>query len=221
MDKIEIINRLIEKYNYNSYLEIGVDTGDNFLKVNCRYKECVDPFDDEEGEIFVDGHYNIGEELKNYIISKILTYRMTSDEFFARLPVNKKYDIILIDGLHEEMQVGRDIINSFKHLNKGGIIVVHDCLPSDEAAQNFPRNSTIWNGSVWKAIPMMKFQGIDVHVVDCDYGVGILTYNGDPENLYYPPPSRFEYNDIFSNIHTRNLLLNVTSDSDFNNFLNS
>jgi predicted O-methyltransferase YrrM len=52
---------------------------------------------------------------------------ITSDAFFERSMV--KFDVIFIDGLHEEHQVDRDIVNSLQHLNPGGIIVLHDCLP--------------------------------------------------------------------------------------------
>ena len=40
----EIINHLIETYNYNSYLEIGVQRGKNLRKVICDKKVGVDPY---------------------------------------------------------------------------------------------------------------------------------------------------------------------------------
>ena len=52
---------------------------------------------------------------------------MTSDDFFR--DNKEKFDLIFIDGLHETNQVDRDIENSLKFINKGGTILLHDCLP--------------------------------------------------------------------------------------------
>ena len=208
MDKIEIINFLIEKKNLNSYLEIGIDKAQNFLKINCRHKECVDPYDNQEGKEYKDTYAN-EPIIKKYIEDNILTYKMTSDEFFETLPEDKKYDIVLVDGLHTEEQAGRDIINSFKHLNSGGFVIVHDCLPDSYEVQTDERKTGVWNGSVWKAIPMLKYQGIQTFVVDCDYGVGVLMFNGNPDVLQYPAPSKMDYEQIFSNIYVRNIMMSV------------
>ena len=221
MDKIEIINTLIDKHNFNSYLEIGIDMACNFLKINCKYKECVDPYTDQSEQAVTDMYAK--EELspvKKYIEENILTYKMTSDEFFESIPADKKYDIILVDGLHTEEQAGRDIINSFKHLNQGGFIIVHDCLPDTYEAQTDERCTGVWNGSVWKVIPMLKFQGIRPFVVDCDYGVGILVFNGDPDMLQYPAKSKMEYEQIFSNVYVRNIVMSVIGTQQFNEIFN-
>ena len=85
---INIINSYIKRYNYKSYLEIGVNTpnqpGYNWIGVNCEIKHGVDPNVDT-------------------------TYRVTSDEFFEK-HIKQKYDIIFIDGLHLFEQVYKDII---------------------------------------------------------------------------------------------------------------
>ena len=75
-------------------------------------------------------------------------FRGTSDEFFSKN--NEKFDCIFIDGLHEYEQVCRDISNSLKILNKNGIILLHDCLPSTINQQAVPRYKAVWNGDVWK-----------------------------------------------------------------------
>ena len=92
MNRVSIINSLIEKNNYKTYLEIGVRNPDDCLNhINCELKHGVDPG--------VEGNYPV-------------TFNMTSDEFFE---INKStYDIIFIDGLHIDEQVERDIINGLK-----------------------------------------------------------------------------------------------------------
>ena len=59
---------------------------------------------------------------------------MTSDEMFAQMDENKKYDLIFIDGMHTSEYCDRDMTNSFKHLNKDGIICVHDTIPRSKEA---------------------------------------------------------------------------------------
>jgi len=95
----EIINRLIEKYGYKSYLEIGVKDGVCFSSVICTRKT--------------------GMDIKPLIV-KSGVYKMSSDEFFDKQQGQKKFDIIFIDGAHHEEQVDQDIQNSLKSLADGG-----------------------------------------------------------------------------------------------------
>ena len=107
--RYDIINHLIKHYNYSSYLEIGTrKTKDNFDKILIKKKECIDPKP----------------------LSKLITYRMTSDKAFEIIKKkNKTFDIIFIDGLHLSEQVDIDIKNSLDILNDNGIIILHDCNP--------------------------------------------------------------------------------------------
>lgn len=217
MNHTEIIQYLIDKYNYQSYLEIGLDNpNNNFLKINCKYKESVDPYYDDWT---VDANGYMGNDVKEFIMQKILTYRMTSDEMFTHLPEDKKYDIVFIDGYHNEFQVERDIINSLKHLNKGGRIVVHDCIPGseEEGAEAVPQPPYYgaWMGTVWKAIPKLQSNGIDYYVIDTDCGCGVLKFDGDPNDLVIPPPASYEYHDVFGNEQIRNVLLHVINEEMF------
>lgn len=211
MERTDIINMLIDKFNYQSYLEIGIAEPEfNFIRINCKYKECVDPYEPNIGN---DCGYD--PSIKKYIEDNILTYKMTSDDFFAQCPPDKKYDIIFIDGLHFEEQVSKDIINSFKHLNKGGCIVVHDCLPADEDAQDENRHTLVWNGSVWKVIPMLREQNITYFVVDTDCGCGVLQYDGDSNDLYYPPKADYNFYQVFSSKTIRDTVMHVITPEEF------
>jgi len=152
MKRYDIINILIGKYGYESYLEIGVDDGDCFSRIKAKSKESIDP-------------------------NKPSTYRMTSDEFFAITP-GKSYDIIFIDGLHLAEQAERDIVNSLYILNPNGTVVVHDCLPIEEWQQQRRQVvlGTPWTGDVWKAFANLRIgrRDLSMLVVDCDWGCGII-----------------------------------------------
>jgi hypothetical protein len=158
--KDEIINNLIEKNNYKRYLEIGIRTGCNFKKINCEVKIGVDPFPKSDDT----------------------THEMTSDMFFSSIPEDEKYDIILIDGLHTDDQVDKDIENSLLHLNENGSIILHDCNPPSEFHAKEtpfydPPICAEWNGTVYKSLIKIRMTRTDVHLVtiDSDYGVGIIT----------------------------------------------
>jgi hypothetical protein len=176
MLRYDIINYLIDKYNYKRYLEIGVEDGDAISKVQCELKHGVDP------------------------ASKHATYHTTSDDFFLNLASDVKYDIVFIDGLHVEEQVDRDIANSLQHLSPGGIIVVHDCnAPTEwhqrsyeEAQQNGCR---LWNGTVWRS--MVKVRGsrsdLEVRTVNTDWGCGLIRVSQNPPEALLELPYDMNY----------------------------
>ena len=68
MQRYDIINYLINKNNYTTYLEIGTEHGENIKKIKCESIESIDP-------------------VKNY---EHLTYLMTSDEAFKYIKNEKK-----------------------------------------------------------------------------------------------------------------------------------
>lgn len=208
MTRTDIINALIQKNGYKTYLEIGVDNMHSYDAINVETKECCDPFFSLEGELL--RKYGSADNLPPEFLAKV-TYRLTSDEMFATN--NKTYDIIFIDGYHEEMQTGRDIINSLKHLNPGGIIVIHDCLPVDEGAQIMPRSPGTWMGNVWKTIPKLSSQGIVYRVVNTDYGCGLIKYHPNADKLkYFEEPSQLTWQDLINN---SDALMHIISLEDF------
>lgn len=157
MDRIKIIQSLVEKFNYNSYLEIGVATGGSFSPIGCETKVGVDPRPDGPA-----------------------TIRLTSDEYFSEYP-NDMFDIIFIDGLHHAEQVTRDIENSLRVLNPNGTIVMHDCSPTTRDMQlvPWPPTTNEWTGDVWKAYVNFRTQyTYESFVIDCDLGVGIIRPSG-------------------------------------------
>jgi len=179
MTRIDIINSYIEKYNYKSYLEIGVHTGVSFGAVVCEKKIGVDP-----SKLYDD-----------------LTYEMTSDEFFAQ---NKDtFDIIFIDGLHLSEQVLKDFVNSVNCLNDNGVIILHDCNPTVEEWQYRTCVVNEWTGDVWKTwySLMKKFPTYKAFTIDTDYGVGVF-YGNNLRILEINLTNEFEkltWNDLENN----------------------
>jgi len=150
-----LLNDLISKRNYASYLEIGVATLNNFEKIRCKTKVGVDPV--KRGR-------------------KKPTHLMTSDKFFKGC--NRTFDLVFIDGLHLYEQVEKDILNSLAVLNPGGTIVCHDMNPYKQKHQLRTRSSStsIWNGDCWKAWVKLKRTRSDLRmvVVRMDHGCGLI-----------------------------------------------
>ena len=144
----DLIQFLIDKYKYTTYLEIGCDKDQSFSKIKILRKVGVDP---------ISGG----------------TIKKTSDDFFK---FNKeKFDIIFIDGLHHYEQVIEDINNALNILNDNGHILVHDCLPRTIAHQAIPRYRGSWNWDVWKSIVELRTRkNLEVFTCEIDFGVGII-----------------------------------------------
>jgi hypothetical protein len=133
--RYDAINKLIKFHNLSNptYLEIGVWKGETFKNINSNNKDGVDP--------------------GQYCDCDYVNYKMTSDDFFKN-HINKKYDIIFIDGLHTAYQVSKDIYNSINNLTDGGWIILDDVYPHCEYEQERLnlRKSGPQTGDVWKAV---------------------------------------------------------------------
>lgn len=163
MNRIDIINGLITKNNYKSYLEIGVQGGDCFRAINCENKVGVDPDPASAATI---------KETSDMFFSKI---RKLARLYDKSVPIS--YDIIFIDGLHHADQVEKDIFNSIECLNEGGTIVMHDCLPTTKRMQEIPlQEQAEWTGDVWRAFLHNRINNsnLEMCVVNTDWGCGII-----------------------------------------------
>jgi SAM-dependent methyltransferase len=183
MNRLDIINTLIKKNKAKSYLEIGIDTGFVFDKVNAIHKVGVDPNTESKATVF-----------------------LTSDEFFELN--NETFDIIFIDGLHHADQVEKDINSSLKILNPNGFIVCHDLLPHKEKIQRIPRETAEWTGDCWKAWVKLRGSRSDLSmcVVDTDYGCGIIE-NGFQDTVFVDS-IELTYNNFVAN---KNEWMNIIS----------
>ena len=182
--RYDIINKIIIKRNYTSYLEIGCFKDETFNQINIKKKIGVDPVS--------------GGNL-----------RMTSDKFF--IENKEKFDLIFIDGLHVYEQVIKDIFNSIKILKENGIILVHDCLPRKLWYQTPTRMSDTWNGDVWKAIVECRtLENIDTYTCLADEGIGVIKVqkNNNLLNLNLSNFKNLKYREYYTK---RESLMNIIS----------
>ena len=180
----DLIQFIIDKYDFQDYLEIGCDKDQLFSKIVIKNKVGVDP---------VSGG----------------TIRSDSDSFFKSN--HKKFDIIFIDGLHHYNQVSKDITNSLKILNENGFILVHDCLPRTIAHQAIPRYRGSWNGDVWKSIVELRTRkNLEVVTCEIDFGVGIIQKKENSKilNLKIDNFKNLKFKDYF---HRNKEFMNVIS----------
>jgi hypothetical protein len=180
----DMINYLINKYEYKDYLEIGCDQNQLFSKINLDNKIGVDPH--SGGNI-----------------------RKTSDEFF--LSNNKTFDIVFIDGLHNYGQVKKDILNSVNCLKDNGIILIHDCLPDTMAKQAVPRYKMQWNGDVWKAIVDLRTNtDLEIFTCEIDQGIGIVKKIKNTSVLKLTKKvNKLKFKDFYNNYQVYMRIINI------------
>lgn len=181
MERKDLIQTLIDKRRFDTYLEIGVLGGYVFFDIRCKNKIAVDP------HFKFNWKGRLGQMFRNFTNISARFFEVTSDQFFDKhaSSVLKKgsLDIVLIDGMHEFKNVLNDVVNSLEYLSDDGIIILHDCNPlSAAAASSFEEwkdrgYGGYWNGDVWKCITYLNAtrEDLDVFVANCDQGLGIVT----------------------------------------------
>jgi len=149
MNRVNVIQSIINRKKRVKYLEIGVDKGECFLLVRAKQKYAVDP------------HFNITLKskvkwtFKNPCNMRAKYYEVGSDDYFAYKNHYGGYDVVFIDGLHTYQQVLADVFHALSCLKERGVVIVHDCNPPDEAAAH-PADSYAHAGSLdipaWKGV---------------------------------------------------------------------
>jgi hypothetical protein len=153
--RFDILERLITRFGYTSYLEIGVAGGATFRRLSVTDKTGVDP------------------RWRRWSLFDRRIRKVTSDRFFAKN--RRKFDLVLVDGLHIAEQTWRDIQSSLEALREGGSILVHDCLPTSRSMQEVPRTEVGWTGDVWRAfLKASQTPGLSTMIFDTDRGCGLI-----------------------------------------------
>ncbi len=195
MLRTDVIQKIINQKKALRYLEIGVNNGDNFFPIEISQKIAVDP------SFAFSPERKMEWDVKNPCNLTAQYISSTSDDFFAQADISENFDVVFIDGLHTYAQSLQDVLNSLDRLNENGVIVMHDCKPPHVAAacpaeslaeaENMQKDEKMktpgwtgeWCGDVWKTICYLRSQRQDlqVFVLDCDYGLGIVM-KGKPDN---------------------------------------
>lgn len=168
--RTESINELIQERGYTSYLEIGLGNGVNFKSIRCESKIGVEP-NNKTGLSVFEGD---------------------SDSFFGMNQDN--FDLIFIDGLHHADQVEKDITNAWKHLNKYGMIILHDIKPPSKESTIVPRQQDQWVGSVFQAWYGFKekYSKIKTGYIEEKYGLGTIEKSRHKVELGFVSDISFE-----------------------------
>ena len=223
-NRIDLIQKMINKLNAKIYLEIGVFNGFSFLNVKCQKKIGVDPIIKINNPKKIKSFFNNLTNINNEY------YEMISDDFFLlhkqKLILNPP-EVIFIDGLHTFEQTLQDCYNSLNYLAKGGVIILHDCNPPTEAsatpALSIPEAEQVWKanhstgwtdewcGDTWKTIPFLKKNNpeLNVTVLNTDYGLGIVSINKPEEKKIYQIPNNIHDYKILDYSFLENNRINV------------
>lgn len=183
----DIINDLIKKNNYKTYLEIGVyNRALNFNQIKAERKICVDPDINANADFII-----TSDTFFNFLLEK------PHGKLFINgnaPPCPLKFDIIFIDGLHTGEQVYKDILNALACLNEGGTIVCHDMNPTSELMAQPERRTRLWCGDCWRAWVLLRQKRTDItmRVIDSDFGVGIIQSGKQRKCLLKPAPNNWK-----------------------------
>jgi len=185
MDRLNVIQMIVDKVKAKTYLEIGVRSGTVFLPLKVSNKIGIDP----------DFQIPRREKLFHAItLIKSHFLKMTSDVFFDKYAdgyLKNGIDVVFIDGMHTYEQSLKDVNNCLKYLNENGVIVLHDCNPVSktgtivplELAQKESDYTGAWWGDVWKTIINLRStrDDLNIFVLNEDHGLGMVR-KGKPDN---------------------------------------
>jgi hypothetical protein len=207
MDRLLLIRTLMKEKKLHNYLEIGVFNGHIFFRIKSSFKVAVDP------EFKFDSLRKMGKIILNPYNLFNQYFEKTSDAFFVenaeQIFSKKRIEIALIDGMHEYEFALRDIENTLRYLSGDGVIVVHDCNAlTKESSSSYSEwkaghGTGTWNGNIWKTILHLRSlrSDLNVFVLDCDHGLGIITKRKTEKTLPYTQDqiARFKYDDFNAN----------------------
>lgn len=175
------LNRLADALGCRSYLEIGVETGLTLLQIAVPERTGVDPdfrFDWQQH----DGH------------DGLQLHPRSSDDFFAELDSEVRYDLIFVDGLHTFEQTYRDVLHALRHSHARTVILIDDTIPCDVfstcrdgdeclslRAHFTGSQDPSWHGDTYKVIPLLCAFHNDLRWLT-------LSDGGNPQTILWRPP---------------------------------
>ena len=188
MEKYDIVNGLAREFGLRRYLEICTST--TGLKF-----QYVDPahFDAYHRLMYrcPPGHDD-GFEITRRTEAE--TSHALVAELHATLPAAERYDIILVDPHHTYRASRLDLLGALCLLAPHGIMVVHDCNPTDPSIVQPQFQPGSWCGVTYQAYVDFLLGGrLAGHcTVDADFGCGVVFNEAAsvpaPWRGRHPPP---------------------------------
>lgn len=162
-----VLSRLHEEMRPRNYLEIGTLEGVT-LALSRAPSISIDP-------VFQISTAVIGSK------PSCLFYQMESDAFFnahdPTLLFGSRLDFAFLDGMHRCEFLLRDFMNAERHAHRGGIIALHDCLPTEIPMTDrepggtpsiLPHRNGWWTGDVWRVVLALKRYRPDLNILCLD-----------------------------------------------------
>ncbi|MVM39670.1 class I SAM-dependent methyltransferase [Spirosoma sp. HMF3257] len=210
MNRLDVIQALMRQKGLKNYLEIGVENGHIFFRIKSSFKVAVDP------KFIFDAGRRFGKAILNPYNLNNQYFEKTSDDFFTQdaqqVFAEKKLQLALVDGMHEYHFALRDVENTLNYMGDDGVIIMHDCNPQTVGAAGHFEDWEVgeWNGDVWKTIIHLRSQrpDLNVFVLDCDQGLGIVTRK-KPESALAFTPAQIEAMTYDELVKDRKKLLNL------------
>lgn len=160
-----VLHRFHHILSPKTYLEIGVENGHTLELCSCA-------------SIGIDPEFRIDKlNLNNKDVCCL--FRMTSDQFFKTYDpsvlLKQPIDMAFLDGMHLFEFLLRDFINVEKYCKPNSVILMHDCVPTDEHVARRHRNDNTferlsghagwWAGDVWKTVAILLKARPDLRVL--------------------------------------------------------
>ena len=176
---LDVLRGLHERLNPAWYFEIGAFKGHSLAQARCDVV-AVDPE-------FRFAHPVLGAARRGHF------FQMTSEAFFAEGFLEQAGiipDLAFLDGLHHYEALLEDFIATEARMAPGGVIVLHDCAPTDHlmAEREWPATSPAWTGDVWKTLAALIEHRPDLRIDVLDaWPSGLVAVRAlDPGNRALP-----------------------------------
>jgi hypothetical protein len=174
MQKYDIVNGLGRQFGFRRYLEICTPTtGTKFQFIDARW--------------FAVRHRLIYRCADDFSDGFDITFRVAADgsaamlgQLDATLAADARYDIVLVDPYHGYRESLMDLQGAMRLLRPGGIMVVHDCNPTDPDLVQPTFRAGPWCGVTYQAFVdfVLSVRCAAYCTVDADFGCGVVFSGG-------------------------------------------
>jgi len=172
MEKYDIVNGLAREFGLRRYLEICTPTtGKKFQYVDAEHFDVCH-------RLIYRCHADHDDGFETTRRTADDTSHALVTELHGTLPAAERYDIVLVDPHHTYRASRLDLLGAMCLLAPHGVMVVHDCNPTDAGIVQPQFQDGSWCGVTYQAYVDFVLGGRAAGhcTVDADYGCGVV-YN--------------------------------------------